>query len=870
MPAATPRRAIAPLWRDFALALLLILTLAATVFIWLQEPMPQRLKLVATGIVWTIAMTGLLARLQGRRTIHKLEAVLAHDEIVHSRLQPDITEAQSGLRMKHVSAWLVAALGIMGSAVLWQTGAIERAVGGSSTFIAGAAVSIMFGLIVAANAVNRLKTRRLMRDFRAALNSEQLALGTLGAVDVLISACLPTGERTRFNEHFLHFVGKTAAQMQGHGWLDVVHPDDRQAALDLVAKPLTTKKPRIHDLCVRHRDGDFVWLHEALAPRLDAKGELIEFIGTAINITSYVENEASLDKQIGDLKTDLGDVKTKLDDARSELSKTKASRNRFEKNLEESRAEAKSLQEALAKTETTLAKAKVEAIAKIKEIDGEAKERVKAIERSSETAVAKLEDALKSARQEHLQAAAENKKLDRAFEKLQEEMGQLRQQDGDRREQLARHMKETREAKAEAGEAHTIAAQHRAKSDRLTQRCDELEAQLAVKAKELSEAQIQVQEASATIVSEVERRLHEVSAEAMATQLRKQLDGVQRMVKEMLATTLDGPVQDAAHNTAATVGAMSDLVDQALHRASPQPKGRSASPASFDLRRTAQGVRDLLIDSAKAKGVTIDLQFASNLPALVHGDDIEVRTAMMSLTDAVLNLTDDGTLIMRLSEEISTGAHSTIRGELRHASTRVKADALEAALALKCTDDAMPDAIKHPQAHQAARAWNTIRRLQGQHGFLLPDEGGFLLWFTFTLGRPAASARPDTSRSSVSAAGDAISSAPEVQSDTSDSRQMPRMPQELLKCNLGEVVELGGDSIRIYCAKPPKTGEAVIKFEDVETDLELRAEVLWSKKIAGRKHDVGLKFLSLMPESQKRLLRIAMQHRKVKTMQDVE
>ena len=45
-------------------------------------------------------------------------------------------------------------------------------------------------------------------------DSQRLALDTLGSLDVMISACLPTGERTRFNECFLHFVGRPPAQLR--------------------------------------------------------------------------------------------------------------------------------------------------------------------------------------------------------------------------------------------------------------------------------------------------------------------------------------------------------------------------------------------------------------------------------------------------------------------------------------------------------------------------------------------------------------------------------------------------------------------------------------------------------------------------------
>lgn len=175
----------APAWRDFVMALLVLLALGATAYIWWYEKPPTpRLGLLQTGVVWVVALVGLIGRLQARRKVCRLEAALAYKEIVSARLTPDITEEQSGLGMRHVSAWLVAVLGLAASAALWQADMIERVVGDVSTLAVGATVSVMIALAVAANAVNRLKTRRLTRDFRAALNSERLALDKIGRAHV--------------------------------------------------------------------------------------------------------------------------------------------------------------------------------------------------------------------------------------------------------------------------------------------------------------------------------------------------------------------------------------------------------------------------------------------------------------------------------------------------------------------------------------------------------------------------------------------------------------------------------------------------------------------------------------------------------------
>src|SRR5262245_60306278 len=365
------RLGIPPAWRDYPVVLIVLLAMSATAFIWFDEYPGARLGQTLTGIVWILTMAGLLGRLQARRTVRELKAHLARAEMARARLEPDITEERSGLRMRHISAWLVAILGIAASVVVWRVDAVEQALGGPdaqitmpggwappSTIVVGVMVSVALALTVAANAINRLKTRRLARDFRLALNSEALALGTLGSLDVMISACLPTGERARFNHQFLQFVGRTEAQMFGHGWLEAVHEDDRRTVLELMARPLTSnERPREHDLCVRRSDGKFVWLHETLTPRVDDKGRVIEFIATAVDITQHVENVAALDKQIGDLKADLDGVNSKFAESKDELSKTKTSRNRFETTLNEAREEVKNLQSALNKAEAEIGRA---------------------------------------------------------------------------------------------------------------------------------------------------------------------------------------------------------------------------------------------------------------------------------------------------------------------------------------------------------------------------------------------------------------------------------------------------------------------------------------------------------------------------------
>jgi PAS domain S-box-containing protein len=1062
-------------WRDLVLALLLAHTTTATAFIWLVGRPSLRVGLLQTLVVWSIAAVGLLGRLGARQQACRLSAIAADRRIAGARAGSAFEAEQAGLRLRHASAWLVFVLGAAATAIVWRSGEIVQLLGWEATLGSGLALSLAIALAVAANAANRLKARRLARDLRGAMESGRAAHERLAAIDVMTSVCLPSGQRTGFNDNFLKFLGMTAAQAEGRGWLEAVHPQDRQAALDIVAPgPQAGARIREHDLCVRRTEGEFVLLHETLVPRCDEAGELIEFVSTAVDATRWTASQSLLEKQFGEAKAELARAQTELAEARaglgeaqSELTAAKATRSRLEGALAESREEAKSLRAALTKAEAGVAAAKSEAAERIREVQTGAKERVRAIEeaaaeriraaeegaqsraarieesadsriaraqesadariarleeaakaarqdhelavsenktlkrafeklgaelaerrqqdgqlreqiaahveealeaearaaearraeekqrgaleqqrdrcaaleaqlassksaaeaaaaerarqaeaaaqervsrmeaaaeervaRAQESAdgrIARLEDAVKSARRDHEQAVTENRSLTQAFEKLRAEMSELRQQDLQLREQIASHLKETREADSRVAEAEkseekhrlaiellrtrcaeleeqlgaakasaelavktSVSDEHRAELDRLTRRCAELEGQLATREASLAAAEERARQALET--REKDRRLREDSSEALATQFRRQLDVAQRMIGELLATTRDGPVQDAARNAAATVRSMCDLAEQSLQGAAAGANGaaqrlaatETARPETFEIRRTVQGVRDLLAKAAEAKGVKVEVETAAGVPALVRGSEIEIRTALVSLAEAALGLVEDGTLMLRLSEDVSTAAHSTLRCELSHASARVKCDALEAAMAIASTEAAMPDATKNPGAHRAAKAWGTIRSLQGQHGFQLPDVGGFSIWFTFTLERPAGAAPGE-----------------EAPLEPDASRPPPRVPQEFLSCNLGEVVELGAESMRVYCPRPPKASMVTVTFDGEELERGIRAIVTWSRKLTARKHDVGLKLVDLTQAEQQQLQRIAMQHRRVTRFQEV-
>ena len=138
----------------------------------------------------------------------------------------------------------------------------------------------------------------------------------------------------------------------------------------------------------------------------------------------------------------------------------------------------------------------------------------------------------------------------------------------------------------------TLESQIAEKSDDLLLMQADLEEKLALRDEQLNEARANIERLGVEMGDQTARIEREVSPTALAGELRRQLQGMSKMTTTLLGASLQGPHQEAINNAAAAVRAMTELVDQALGRASSTPPIKQSTGLSFDLRKTMQGVRE--------------------------------------------------------------------------------------------------------------------------------------------------------------------------------------------------------------------------------------------------------------------------------------
>jgi PAS domain S-box-containing protein len=126
------------------------------------------------------------------------------------------------------------------------------------------------------------------------------------------------------------YTGQKFEEYRGTGWLDAIHPDDRESTgrrwMNAVAERATLEM----EYRIRDREGVYRWFLVRAVPILDAEGRIGEWVGTETEIENYVRRRLGdrLLAHLGSLlAAGLEDVDAGLQEAARLIVGTKADRN---------------------------------------------------------------------------------------------------------------------------------------------------------------------------------------------------------------------------------------------------------------------------------------------------------------------------------------------------------------------------------------------------------------------------------------------------------------------------------------------------------------------------------------------------------------
>lgn len=97
-----------------------------------------------------------------------------------------------------------------------------------------------------------------------------------------------------FNKRWLQYTGRTMEQELGQGWMEGIHPDDRERCLAVYANARQALRPFETEFRLRQARGSYGWVADAGTPRLGPHGELAGYLRYCWDITGHKLTEQAL------------------------------------------------------------------------------------------------------------------------------------------------------------------------------------------------------------------------------------------------------------------------------------------------------------------------------------------------------------------------------------------------------------------------------------------------------------------------------------------------------------------------------------------------------------------------------------------------
>ncbi|WP_162245991.1 MULTISPECIES: response regulator [unclassified Aureimonas] len=136
-------------------------------------------------------------------------------------------------------------------------------------------------------------TQRILAE-RQLEESEERFRTLIDATASIVWTTPPNGRFVKPQQGWMQFTGQNEAEHLGSGWLEKVHPDDRDTTFKFWAAALQNRTPYKLDHRVRRADGEWRNMSVTAVPILDERGEVAEWVGTHTDVTDLRRIEEKL------------------------------------------------------------------------------------------------------------------------------------------------------------------------------------------------------------------------------------------------------------------------------------------------------------------------------------------------------------------------------------------------------------------------------------------------------------------------------------------------------------------------------------------------------------------------------------------------
>ncbi len=218
----------------------------------------------------TVTYSGEYAQLYGLAPGHPLTRAGLREQIHPDDRERFVTGVQEAL--EQTRAWDTE------YRVLWPDGSVHWLLSKGSVFLDDAGRPLRSTGII----LDITESKRVEAELR---ESEERFRNMADTAPVMIWVTGPDKLATFFNKCCLDFTGHSLDQKIGEGWMECLHPEDREWFLAKYSSAFEDRQEFHAVFRLRRADGEYRWVLTAGSPRSTVGGLFAGFIGSCIDIT---------------------------------------------------------------------------------------------------------------------------------------------------------------------------------------------------------------------------------------------------------------------------------------------------------------------------------------------------------------------------------------------------------------------------------------------------------------------------------------------------------------------------------------------------------------------------------------------------------
>ncbi|HYZ87030.1 MAG TPA: two-component regulator propeller domain-containing protein, partial [Bryobacteraceae bacterium] len=151
-------------------------------------------------------------------------------------------------------------------------------------------------------AAYRFRVRQLQREFKKLRD-------VIDTIPAMAWTARPDGTNLFVNRRWAEYtgLGPEEEDRDGSGWIQAVHPEDRQRSWEMWRIALASGEPFEHELRFRAADGQYRWFLTRAVPLHDERGKILSWCGIVTDIEDRRRAEAEREKRL-QLEADLSHI----------------------------------------------------------------------------------------------------------------------------------------------------------------------------------------------------------------------------------------------------------------------------------------------------------------------------------------------------------------------------------------------------------------------------------------------------------------------------------------------------------------------------------------------------------------------------------